>query len=225
MHRWLYLYCAECRASFLKVYQRRSLINIYYQYNSVMVPATIIKSAWRGENRTTSAPKRAISYFGPTTAMAVVGPISRKNSFSPPAADDRGRHHHHIDESAVDINLQEFSVGIRRNIKYSFQRRICLVTYHDISYKANTPLKTMRRINIAPKVEGSSRHSLNKSNYQYNSVMVPATIIKSAWRGENRTTSAPKRAISYFGPTTAMAVVGPMIISHALVVRFSRQAD
>src|SRR5688572_7899320 len=32
--------------------------------------------------------------------------------------------------------------------------------------------------------------------------MVPATISKSAWRGEKRTTSAPKRAKSYFGPIT-----------------------
>ena len=36
---------------------------------SVIVPAIIIKSDWRGEKRTTSAPNLEASYFGPTTDM------------------------------------------------------------------------------------------------------------------------------------------------------------
>src|SRR5262249_38882008 len=36
---------------------------------SVIVPTMIIRSAWRGEKRGNSAPKRAMSYFGAATDM------------------------------------------------------------------------------------------------------------------------------------------------------------
>ena len=35
-------------------------------------------------------------------------------------------------------------------------------------------------------------------------MIVPTTISRSLWRGENRGNSAPKRARSYFGPATDM---------------------
>src|SRR4249920_1943887 len=38
-------------------------------WRSVMVPTMISRSAWRGEKRGNSAPKRAMSYFGAATDM------------------------------------------------------------------------------------------------------------------------------------------------------------
>ena len=45
---------------------------------------------------------------------------------------------------------------------------------------------------------------MRRSTGPCRSVMVPTMINRSAWRGEKRGNSAPKRATSYFGAHTAM---------------------